>query len=368
MFGFGYNVFGQICSLKEKKCDNYEHGGLSVIDVPVQVDISLSEDVVKIQSSWTNTFLLKKNGTVTTSGWIPGTKALGNVNNFLPGEVVQDISCSCNKVALLSKAKKLFLWNDFMHENSFPTVVKLKESLSMIRCGDLLTIVLTDDGHLGQLVTDSSTTQDEEVLVSFAEITFSHCVQTVSCGKEHVLILTDKGAVFSFGGGSRGQIGNGRLDQQDEPKPIEALSGITIRVTSCGGWHSAVITSCGDLYMWGWNKDGQVGVSYNNTDIPQEVPVQIQAVPVPVVFSNDSVTDVSCGSRHTAAITCNGELWTWGFGFYGQLGHGSRKSCRKPTMVKFSPTLSTLTKMTKKSIHCNHWNTFVSVKKDATNH
>lgn len=72
MFGFGYNVFGQICGLKEKKCDNYGHGGLSVdgtpggstttevIDAPVQLDSCLSEDVVKVESTWTNTFLLKR--------------------------------------------------------------------------------------------------------------------------------------------------------------------------------------------------------------------------------------------------------------------------------------------------------------------
>lgn len=104
-------------------------------------------------------------------------------------------------------------------------------------------------------------------MICFAQIPFCHCVESVSCGKEHVLILTDKGTVFSFGGGryihifdqilcttvnlfssavsffSRGQIGNGSLDQQDEPKPIEVLTGINMRVISCGGWHSAVLSS-----------------------------------------------------------------------------------------------------------------------------
>lgn len=67
MLGFGYNAFGQICGLKEKKCDNYGHGGVrvdgtstnEVIDVPVLCDSSWCDDVVKVQSSWTNTFLLK---------------------------------------------------------------------------------------------------------------------------------------------------------------------------------------------------------------------------------------------------------------------------------------------------------------------
>ena len=68
-------------------------------------------------------------------------------------------------------------------------------------------------------------------------------------------------------------------------------------------------TEYGDLYMWGWNQSGQLGLQ-SDPDESQGValgePIQRQmvAVPLPVDFpKNLEVTAVSCGSRHSAAIT-----------------------------------------------------------------
>ncbi len=45
------------------------------------------------------------------------------------------------------------------------------------------------------------------------------------------------------------------------------------------------------------------------------------------------VREVSCGSGHSAAITTNGELYTWGQGDHGRLGHGDDASQAKPKHV-----------------------------------
>ena len=45
------------------------------------------------------------------------------------------------------------------------------------------------------------------------------------------------------------------------------------------------------------------------------------------------VRDVSCGSSHSAAITSNGELYTWGLGEYGRLGHGDTTTQTRPKQV-----------------------------------
>lgn len=34
------------------------------------------------------------------------------------------------------------------------------------------------------------------------------------------------------------------------------------------------------------------------------------------------MTEIACGGAHSAAITSSGELYTWGKGRYGRLGHG----------------------------------------------
>lgn len=45
------------------------------------------------------------------------------------------------------------------------------------------------------------------------------------------------------------------------------------------------------------------------------------------------IRDIACGSSHSAAITSSGELYTWGLGEYGRLGHGDNTTQLKPKMV-----------------------------------
>lgn len=46
------------------------------------------------------------------------------------------------------------------------------------------------------------------------------------------------------------------------------------------------------------------------------------------------IIDVTCGGAHSAAITASGELYTWGKGRYGRLGHGDSDDQLKPKLVE----------------------------------
>lgn len=59
-------------------------------------------------------------------------------------------------------------------------------------------------------------------------------VTDVACGKEHCMVLTETGQVYSWGGGTRGQLGHGILASEYKPKLIMALDGMRIRKVSCG--------------------------------------------------------------------------------------------------------------------------------------
>ncbi|KAJ6366240.1 hypothetical protein OIU77_002759, partial [Salix suchowensis] len=73
------------------------------------------------------------------------------------------------------------------------------------------------------------------------------------------------------------------------------------------------LTSDGNLYGWGWNKFGQVGVGDN---IDHCSPVQVK---IPL---DQKVVQISCGWRHTLAVTERQNVFSWGRGTNGQLGHG----------------------------------------------
>ncbi len=52
------------------------------------------------------------------------------------------------------------------------------------------------------------------------------------------------------------------------------------------------------------------------------------------------VVSISCGGAHSAAITANGELYTWGKGRYGRLGHGDGEDQMRPRIVSLSLRLA----------------------------
>ncbi|CAI9780505.1 unnamed protein product [Fraxinus pennsylvanica] len=93
-----------------------------------------------------------------------------------------------------------------------------------------------------------------------------------------------------------------------------------------GGWrHTMALTTEGKLYGWGWNKFGQVGVG-DNSD---------HCSPKPVKFPHDQkVVHVSCGWRHTLAVTDRHNIFSWGRGTNGQLGHGDSLERNVPKIIE----------------------------------
>ena len=81
------------------------------------------------------------------------------------------------------------------------------------------------------------------------------------------------------------------------------------------------------LYMCGLNEDGQCGAPIREEHNGRYLPV-----PVPFPFKV-SISSVSTGSRHTLALTDTGDVYSWGWGHLGQLGHGENRSLTQPTKI-----------------------------------
>jgi hypothetical protein len=92
--------------------------------------------------------------------------------------------------------------------------------------------------------------------------------------------------------------------------------------------HTAAITSEGRLYTWGCGLAGQLGhgADAHLVTHPQLVRGLSSA--------GMRVTHVSCGPYHTAATTQQGLLFTWGCGLFGRLGHGDTVSVFTPRCVE----------------------------------
>ena len=97
-------------------------------------------------------------------------------------------------------------------------------------------------------------------------------------------------------------MGHGTLEDESDPKLIEALSGMKVRKIAAGSWHSCAVTDSGDLYTWGWNSNGQLGAISENKP---NVNVSVMATPHSVNFDGwdtCNIVDVACGSKHTVTL------------------------------------------------------------------
>ncbi|CAG8620419.1 31715_t:CDS:2, partial [Racocetra persica] len=216
-------------------------------------------------------------------------------------------------------------------------------------------IVVTVDGKLYNWNIEQASSEEITPTDNKIDIVFTKVV----CGENHCLALTQAGQVFSWGSGRYGQLGHGDTKSLDKPKVIEFFEGLKVVQIACGGWHSAVITDSGDLYTFGWNHSGRLGIplpdknNYTQSLINYAEPTLIELNEGKDFGPN--IIKVSCGSAHTAIVTDDYRLWTCGWGKYGQQGQGSHKLFDNLTFTPvFCPDFN------KKIVDCfcGRWNTF----------
>ncbi|XP_065336308.1 RCC1 and BTB domain-containing protein 2-like [Cloeon dipterum] len=147
---------------------------------------------------------------------------------------------------------------------------------------------------------------------------------------ENVIIVLANDEVFAFGKNKRGCLGVGNLDEVDELKRIENLCGQGIEGLECGifdrdKFHMLAISGSGSVFSWGNNGSGQLGLG---TKECTEVPTKISGC-----LEHKKVVQVACGGYHTLTLTSEGEVYAFGCNAYGQLGLGSKDNQLLPQRV-----------------------------------
>lgn len=138
----------------------------------------------------------------------------------------------------------------------------------------------------------------------------------VACGNQHTLILTESSNVYATGHGGYGILGTGEANDELHFVPVTALEttlavGEKIVKVRCGGNFSALVTNQGNMYIWGRNDAGQLGLGDESQGDMHSAERYPRKVPF---FETERITirDVACGENHVVAIAENGAIYYWG--------------------------------------------------------
>ncbi|KAM9550722.1 putative E3 ubiquitin-protein ligase HERC4 isoform 3-T5 [Guaruba guarouba] len=205
------------------------------------------------------------------------------------------------------------------------------QNIVAVSCGEAHTLALNDKGQVYAwgLATDGQlglpgTEECIRVPRNIKSLSEIQIVQ-VACGYYHSLALSKGSEVFSWGQNKYGQLGLGyEYKKQNSPQVIKSLLGIPFAQIAAGGAHSFVLTLSGAIFGWGRNKFGQLGL---NDDNDRYVPTLLKSL------RTQKVVHICCGEDHTAALTKEGGVFTFGAGGYGQLGHNSTSHEINPRKV-----------------------------------
>jgi len=145
-------------------------------------------------------------------------------------------------------------------------------------------------------------------------------------GKYHLIKLTQDGKVYGCGESYFGVVGLGGTQLAKKPVLIPNLSNKKIVQIACGMFHSLALSREGDLYSWGMGFEGQLGLTaqYKCVSSPRYVKF----------FFNKPVKFIACGHNYSLCITNDNKLWGWGENKLGQLGLGKVLIVEKPTLIE----------------------------------
>lgn len=132
------------------------------------------------------------------------------------------------------------------------------------------------------------------------------------------------GAAFAWGDNASGQFGLGTETDYSSPVQVPGFTNWTSVSANRAGYVLA-LNSSNQLYSWGINGDGQLGLG--NT-VTRREPVRVGAL--------SNWAQVGAGGFHGVAIKTDGTLWAWGRNFYGQLGRNNVQYTSSPVQITSS--------------------------------
>ena len=217
-------------------------------------------------------------------------------------------------------------------------------------------------GYHGQLGLSNNKVRKKCVMIP-QQVDINESVIQVDCGGFHTVCVTSSGTMYTWGDGSNGQLGNlhPKHNMISIPTKVDYFISNKIIITqvAAGQYHTACVSTSGALYTWGSGKYGQHG---HGSRLSERYPKQVMNVVADVALEDQKTSSnsnlvsysslgkfiqVSCGDRHTAVLMKLKEstkdsmlcqIFTFGNGTHGQLGHQNTKDSNFPKAITLFKT------------------------------
>jgi hypothetical protein len=204
--------------------------------------------------------------------------------------------------------------------------------------GEILAFGYNYFGQLGN-TTNTKTPNPNPVPTEVSMPGASGQVVQVAAGGVMSLALTSTGRLYGFGSNREGQLGPDDGSGNEEPQApvliaLPDAGGQVVEVLA-GGTHSLVRTASGQLFAFGANSFGQLGSSVDNqTEKAKPLPTQ-----VPPPGAEGSIREIAAGQYDSLIVTSTGQLLVFGRNVFGELGTqakaGTGEASPMPALVSF---------------------------------
>ncbi|QWB99420.1 DUF5011 domain-containing protein [Mycoplasmatota bacterium] len=225
--------------------------------------------------------------------------------------------------------------------NNFP--LSIDEKITDIKLGQSFVLALTSNGNLytwgqngdGQLGNNS---YDDSVvpinITSNFPLTSQEKIINIDAGSSHAVALTSENNLFSWGDNFSGQLGDGT--NISKSSPINITSHLNLDINDyivdieLGSLHSTVLTNDGQVFSWGKNYSGQLG---DGNDVDRNTPFNITDIFSLYNEESEEIRNIYVGDTHSLAITSLERVFAWGNNSNGQLGNGNQVSYYYPIEI-----------------------------------
>lgn len=155
--------------------------------------------------------------------------------------------------------------------------------------------------------------------------------QAIAAGDDHTVALDVDGNIWGWGRNNAGQLADDSfLNNKTSPIKLD-LKDTKFKAIACGMYHTIAIDIDGNIWSWGWNYSGQLGDGTFLKTYPYG-----RSTPKKITLENDiKFQTIAGGTSHTLALDVEGNIWSWGSNSSGELGDGTTKESAIPKKINF---------------------------------